>query len=39
MEKFIYETPSTNVFEVCTGKVFMASGEKMNTVEGSWDEE
>ena len=39
MEKTIYEEPQVRVLEVCTGKVYMTSGERMRTVEGSWDEE
>ena len=39
MSKTIYEVPLVRVLEVRTGGMFMASGEKMNAITGSWDEE
>ena len=40
MEKTIYEEPQVRVLEVCTGKVYMTSGEKVNKITGySWDDE
>lgn len=39
MTKTIYEVPLVRVLEVRTGGMFMASGEQMNVVKGSWDDE
>ena len=39
MSKTIYEAPLVRVLEVRTGGMFMASAEKMNVVNGSWDED
>ena len=39
MTKTIYETPLVRVLEVRTGGMFMASGEKMRAIEGSWEED
>lgn len=39
MEINTYEAPQVRVVIVRTGSIFLASGEKMRTVAGSWDED
>ena len=39
MTKTIYEAPLVRVLEVRTGGMFMASGEQMHEVIGSWDDD
>ena len=39
MTKTIYDAPLVRILEVRIGGMFLASGEQMTTVIGSWDEE
>ena len=39
MTKTVYEEPLVKVLEVRTGGMFMASGEQMREVTGSWEED